>query len=168
MSFTIKTFKTSDQREIQICIAPPHQFLLKYQQQLLPAWDTPVVTVILCLQQSAISLEESNHEVTQQKEQLRIKFIHWGCNLVHALQAQGYRSDLFDPRNGYPWFSSPGKLTFDDSAAVHALLHFPLKKSQNCSLIEHPTWKHNIYPGTVVTDAPPTVAKLWSEKGLIG
>lgn len=139
--------------QIEISIAAPHQFFQKHQQELLPDWDLAVVSIILFLQRSRIELTEFELKVDREKDRLRANFIRFGCSLILKLEDRGYKSDLFDPRNGYPFLSHQGKLTLDDNAIVRALLHYPVSSYQKCSLIEHPTWGNNIYPGTIVTRA---------------
>ena len=144
---------TANDERVEVYIASPHQFLKEHQQELLPDWKVEVVSAILFLQRSQISLRECSAEVAQEKDCLRANFIRYGCQIVFALQDLGYRSDLFDPRYGYPLLSRQGNITFDDNAAVKALLHYSVSSYKNCSLIEHPNWGNNIYPGTIVTQA---------------
>ena len=153
-------WQTLEGSQVQICCALPHQFVLNNQQQLLPTWDVAVTTLILVLQESSISLRESNLEVAQEKDNLRAKFIRFGCDLVFLLGDRGYLSDLFDPRTGYPLLAQPGKSRLDDNAVIKAILNYPLISYYNCSLIVHPTWGNNVYPSTVVTSAPAEVVNL--------
>lgn len=150
----IKTWHTPTGKQVQVCLASPHQFILDHQQELLPDCNVPINNIILLLQQSAISLKEFNSEVAQEKDNLRKKFLRFGCELIFALQDQGYKSDLFDPRTGYPLFARRGMLTLDDNAVVNTLLGYPVTSYKNCSLLTHPTWGNNIYPSTIVTSAP--------------
>ena len=140
-------------KQIEVWIASPHQFFREHQLELLPDWDVAVVAIILLLQRSQISLQEFNAEVIQEKDRLRASFIRFGCDLIFQLKDLGYQSDLFDPRDGYPLLSHQGKLTVDDNAIVNSLLHYSVSSYKKCSLIEHPTWGHNVYPGTIVTRA---------------
>lgn len=144
---------------IQVCIAPPHQFAIDHQQQFLPDWDLPLNQVILVLQQSSISLKETTAEVGLEKNRLRAKFIRFGSNLIFALQDRGFKSDLFDPRTGYPLLASPG-IPWDDNAVAKALLNYPVRSYQNCSLLTHPVWKNNVYPATIVTSAAQSIVEL--------
>lgn len=137
---------------IDVCVVPPHPFLIQNQQQLLPNWQTSVTNLILVLQQSSLSLRESTPQVAIEKKLRRAIFIRFACTLIFALQDNGYVSDLFDPRTGYPLFADP-EMTFDDNAAVNALLGYPLINYAQCSLMAHPTWQHHVYPSTIVTVA---------------
>ncbi|MEN9565109.1 MAG: hypothetical protein RLZZ69_305, partial [Cyanobacteriota bacterium] len=56
--FKLNIFNSSSGKAVDICVASPHQFALKHQQQLLPGWKTPISYLVLVLQQSAISLQE--------------------------------------------------------------------------------------------------------------
>jgi hypothetical protein len=151
--FKLNIFKTSSGKEVDLCVVSPHQFAIANQQQLLPGWQTPLGYLILVLQQSSISLKDLTWEVTAEKNRLRAAFIRFGCNLIFDLQDQGYSSDLFDPRTGYPLLATQN-LTWDDNAAVNALLKYSLVNYQQCSLITHPIWGHHVYPATIATTAP--------------
>lgn len=156
---SLKTYATPSGRDIQIHLVPPHQFALSHQQDLLPGWNAPLSYLILCLQQSSISLAESNDKVSQEKNDLRAKFIRLGCDLVFALQDHQHHSDLFDPRTGYPLLAHSA-MTWDDNAAVTALLNYPVINYHHCSLIIHPLWQDNVYPGTIATSAPLAIVEL--------
>jgi hypothetical protein len=148
----LNIFNPSSAREVDIAIASPHQFAVDHQRQLLPGWDNPLSYLILVLQQSSLSLQASTAAVTREKERLRAEFIRFASGLIFDLQDQGYGSDLFDPRTGYPLLASQD-MVWDDNAAVKALLNYPLVSCQQCSLIAHPIWKHHVYPATVATTA---------------
>ncbi len=150
---SLRTYHTRSDREIQVCIASPHQFILDRQYQLLPDWNIAVSYLILVLQRSFVALDTSSDRVIREKNRLRANFIDFGCSLILALQEQGYQSDLFDPRTGYPLLTSPG-ITFDDNAVVKAILNYPAISYQHCSLLIHPAWGNNVYPSTIVTSAP--------------
>jgi hypothetical protein len=139
--------------DVEVYLASPHQFFVDHQQQLLPDWNDPVTFLILCLQRSRISLKAKTDQVVPEKDRLRAKFIRLGFSLTFALQDQGYQSDLFDPRTGYPFLTQQGQFTLDDIAVVKALLDYPVIAYQNCALINHPIWSDQVYPSTMVTSA---------------
>ena len=147
----IRIAKTAD-RNVDVCVVSPHEFVVKHQQRLLPGWQANVSHLILVLQQSSLSLKKSTPQVAIEKNRLRAEFIRLGCTLIFALQDLGYESDLFDPRTGYPLIAEPN-MTFDDNAAVKALLNYPVVAHEQCSLITHPVWGHNVYPGAIATAA---------------
>jgi Methylmalonic aciduria and homocystinuria type D protein len=157
---------TSSGKEVDVCVASPHQFAIAYQQQLLPGWEIPLSYLVLVLQQSSISLKDSSSEVTVEKDRLRAELIRFGCNLVFALRDQGYCSDLFDPRTGYPLLAHQG-MTWDDNAVVKALLNYPVIDYQQCSLITHPIWQHHVYPGAIATTAPQGIVKSCLEQAIV-
>ncbi len=163
-SIFVKTFTTQSNKEVQVSIASPSQFILEHQQQLLPDWDTPIDRVVLLLQQSNISLREFNTEVIQEKDRLRANFLRWGTSLIFALRDRGYNSDLFDPRDGYPLLAQKGECPLDDNATVKALLNYPVESYEGCSLIAHPTWGDKVYPATIVTSAPQDIVEALIEK----
>lgn len=152
---TIKSLVIPPDKEVQVCFAAPSHFIQRHQQQLLPDWqNTPVNLVIIFLQKSAVSFTKLAPDAAAEKDRLRANFIRLGVSLVCALKDLGHNSDLFDPRSGYPLIGRKGKLTLDDNAVVSALLNYPIKNYQNCSLICHPTWKNRVYPSVIVTSAP--------------
>ncbi|MGK7938443.1 MAG: methylmalonic aciduria and homocystinuria type D protein [Xenococcaceae cyanobacterium] len=145
-------FLITKKREIQIYINHPSQFIKQNQSSLLPTWTVPIKSIIIVLQKSNFSLENSNHEIEKEKDYLREIFFRLGYNLVFKLRDAQYQSDLFDPRNGYPLLSRPGNITVNDTALVQDLLGFDVVKHR-CSLLIHPQWGTAIYPSTIVTSA---------------
>ena len=146
-------YKTSSGAGVEIYIAPPHQFAVAHQQELLPGWDSPISYLILVLQQSSICFKTASDQTILEKDRLRAKFLRFGSSLIFALQDHGYYGDLFDPRTGYPLIAQPG-MVWDDNAAVKALLNYPVVNHQQCSLVIHPLWQAQVYPGTIATTAP--------------
>ncbi|MEY2858746.1 MAG: hypothetical protein RLZZ74_3059 [Cyanobacteriota bacterium] len=157
---------TSSGKEVDVCVASTHQFAIAHQQQLLPGWEIPLSYLVLVLQQSSISLKDSSSEVTVEKDRLRAELIRFGCNLIFALRDQGYCSDLFDPRTGYPLLAPHGMI-WDDNAVVKALLNYPVIDYQQCSLITHPIWQHHVYPGAIATTAPQALVKSCLEPAIV-
>ena len=171
MTLKIDIFITPSNTEVEVCLASPSQFILQHQSELLPEWQTPIEQVVLLLQESNLSFKGSEQEVVVEKDRLRTIFLRFGANLIFALQDRGYKSDLFEPRTGYPWLTQPGSMTLDDNAVVEALLNYPAINYKDCSLLNHPRWGDRIYPGTIVTLAPhsivePLSIQLLSERGL--
>jgi hypothetical protein len=133
--------------------------VVDHQDQLLSSWDVPISYLILVLQRSQISLTESSAEVTQEKDRLRAKFIRLGCNLIFALQDRGAKSDLFDPRTGYPLLASADRV-LDDNAVVEAILGYSVISYQHCTLLTHPVWGNQVYPSIVATSGSLEVVEL--------
>lgn len=148
---TIETYQTTT-GEIQICVAPPHQFFVEHQQLLLD-WDLPVSYSILVLQQSSISLKAISDRTNLEKDCLRAQFLRFGCSLIFSLQDLDYQSDLFDPRTGYPLLAPQG-IPCDDNAVAKAILNYKIVREGSCSLLIHPVWQYRVYPSTIVTSAP--------------
>ncbi|MDJ0687774.1 MAG: methylmalonic aciduria and homocystinuria type D protein [Xenococcaceae cyanobacterium MO_188.B32] len=144
------------EREIQIYIDRPSEFIRQNQQRLLPNWNISITCIILVLQKSNFPLENSSYEIEREKDHLRAIFLRFGSNLVFKLREFKYQSDLFDPRSGYPLLSRPGDMTLNDIALVKDLLGFNVVK-QECSLLVHPEWGTAIYPSTIVTSASPEI-----------
>lgn len=148
----IKTYSTLLGNEIEVCIVPPSQFVTDHQHQLLPNWDVPISYLILVLQRSSVSLKKPMTEVSHEKNQLRARFIRFGCGLIFALQDREAQSDLFDPGTGYPLLANSDQ-ALDDNAVVGATLGYWVTSYQQCSLLTHPVWEHNVYPSVIATSA---------------
>jgi hypothetical protein len=95
-------------------------------------------------------------ETEREKEQLREKFMRFGCDVAFNLRDRGYVTDLIDPRTGYPLLSHPGAITHDDTAVAKALLDYPVVKNQCCVLV-HPQWGAAVYPSILLSAAPPEI-----------
>ena len=160
------TFVTPLGKEIEICFASPSPFILQHQSELLLGWQTPI-ELVLFLQESNISFKGYSQEIVAEKDRLRANFLRFGANLIFALQDRGYKSDLFDPRTGYPWLTQQGKITLDDNAVVKALLEYSATNYNNCSLLNHPIWGDCIYPATIATVAPQNVVEPLSKQLLV-
>lgn len=148
----IKTYSTLSGNEIEICIVPPTQFVTKHQHQLLPNWDVLISYLILVLQRSSVSLKNPITKVNPEKNQLRARFMRFGCSLIFALHDLGAESDLFDPRSGYALLANSDQV-LDDNAIVKATLGYQVVSYQQCSLLTHPVWEYKVYPSTIATSA---------------
>ncbi len=140
-------------------IHSPSPFLCKHSASLLPDWFCPIVSVLVVLQRADCDLvERSPHtdeqEIDEQKDQLRQQFLAFGRAIAVQLRQAGYQADVFDPKTGYPIFSSPGQLWLDDVAVVRNCLGYPSVKVRGCCVIVHPDWGSAVYPSVVVSSAP--------------
>ncbi|MEO1671965.1 MAG: methylmalonic aciduria and homocystinuria type D protein [Cyanobacteria bacterium J06631_2] len=156
-------YKTSSGAGVEISVASPHQFAVAHQQELLPGWDVPLSYLILVLQQSSICFKTASDQTITEKDRLRTKFLRFGSSLIFALQDCGYHGDLFDPRTGYPLIAQPGMI-LDDNAVVKSLLNYPVVNHQQCSLITHPIWQNQVYPGTIATTAPMALVEQYLQQ----
>ncbi|MBD1939473.1 methylmalonic aciduria and homocystinuria type D protein [Microcoleus sp. FACHB-68] len=129
-------------------------FVAQNLERVFPDWVLPVTTcrVIVVLQQSRYPLAETAPHIEREKDRLRERFISFGSDVVRHLRARGFLTDLIDPRTGYPLLSRPGEIAHDDTAAVKALLGFPVIHNR-CSVLEHPSWGSGIYPSILITSA---------------
>ncbi len=149
---------------VQISIHSPSQYICANREQILPDWKKEhSLWVVIVLQQSAYELLESTPEIETEKQRLREKFMRFGCDVAFNLRDWAertpggngnYLTDLIDPRTGYPLLSRPGKILHDDTAAVKALLSYPVIQNK-CRVLIHPTWGMAVYPGILISQAPP-------------
>lgn len=151
---------TETGQAVQMSIHQRSPFIAQNLERVFPDWVLPVTTcrVVVVLQQSRYLLADTAPHVEREKDRLREKFIGFGSDVTRNLRDHGYLSDLIDPRTGYPQFSRPGEIPHDDTAVVRALLGFPVIHN-NCSVLEHPIWGSAIYPGILMSSAPPQVIK---------
>ncbi|BAY48950.1 hypothetical protein SAMD00079811_65790 [Scytonema sp. HK-05] len=140
---------------VQISIHSPSQYICANREQILPDWKKQVsLWVVIVLQQSGYELVESTPEIETEKERLREKFMRFGCDVAFNLRDRNYLTDVIDPRTGYPLLSRPGKILHDDTAAVKALLRYPVIQNK-CRVLIHPSWGMAVYPGILISQAPP-------------
>jgi hypothetical protein len=149
---------TETAQEMHISIHQPSSFISQNLERVLPDWTLPVAWVVVLLQQSRYPLAKTAPHVEREKDRLREKFMRFGCLVISQLRDQGFLADLIDPRDGYPWLSRRGEISHDDTAAVTALLGFPVTPG-NCSILTHPTWDTAIYPSILMSSASPQVIK---------
>ncbi|NES81976.1 MAG: methylmalonic aciduria and homocystinuria type D protein [Moorea sp. SIO2B7] len=151
---------------MDISIHPLSPFVANNQKLILLDGNLPLAGVIIVFQQAKFSLTDAVNYVNQEKDRLRDKFIHFGLDVVSALSARVFLSDLIEPRTGYPLLSHPGEIAHDDVALVKALLGFPVMIG-NCSAIIHPSWGSAVYPSILISSALPLDLKPVLEKVVI-
>ena len=151
-------------KTIQITIHSPSEYIQTNRDRILPDWQNqPSFWVVIVLQQSQWEMLEITPQVEREKQQLRENFMRFGFDVVFHLRDLGYLSDLIDPRTGYPLFSRPGEIPHDDTAAVKALLNYPILRNK-CRVLIHPQWGISVYPSILISTAHPTVIELAMRK----
>lgn len=143
---------------VEITIHQPSPFITQNLKRVLPDWKKPVLWVVVVLQQSQYELVETTPDVEREKQRLREKFMRFGCDVAFGLRDRGFSCDLIDPRTGYPLLSHPGEIPHDDTAAVKALLGFPVIHN-NCRVLIHPRWGMAVYPSILMSSASPKIIK---------
>ena len=140
--------------EIQISIHSPTRYIRDNCQRILPDWDSKLtMSVAIVLQQSRFTLTESLPKIELEKQRLRAKFMKFACDVAFDLKDKKYPTDLIDPRTGYPLLSRPGQTSHDDTAAVKALLKYPIICNK-CRVLIHPEWGTAVYPSILISAAP--------------
>lgn len=148
---------------VNISIHQPSLFMIQNLERVIPDWNLPVLWVVVVLQQSRYQLIESTDHIEREKERLREKFMRFGFDLAFDLRDRGFLADLIDPRTGYPLLSRIGEIRHDDTAAVEALLGFPVIQN-NCRVLEHPNWGTAVYPSILMSSASPKTIKPMLKK----
>ncbi|MEM1394235.1 MAG: methylmalonic aciduria and homocystinuria type D protein [Cyanobacteria bacterium P01_D01_bin.116] len=140
--------------EIQISIHSPTPYIRDNCHRILPDWDSKLrMSVAIVLQQSQFTLTESSPRIEAEKHRLRFIFMKFACDVAFDLKDKKYLTDLIDPRTGYPLLSRPGQISHDDTAAVKALLKYPIICNK-CRVLIHPEWGTAIYPSILISAAP--------------
>jgi hypothetical protein len=141
---------------IQISIHSPSPYICANLERILPDWknQSSSMWVIIVLQRSHYELVEKTAVVEAEKQLLREQFMRFGLDVSFNLRDRGYLTDLIDPRTGYPLLSCPGQIPHDDTAAVQALLDYPIIKNE-CRVLVHPDWGTAVYPSILISQAPP-------------
>ena len=123
-------------------------------RRILPDCNLPATSFrdIVVLQQARFSLLEAAPHIEQEKHRLRETFIRFGLEVTSRLRKQQFFADVIDPRSGYPLLSRSGETIHNDTAAVKALLGFPVITNR-CSVLVHPGWGTAVYPGILLTSA---------------
>lgn len=139
---------------IEISVHRCSSFVAQNLERVFPDWVLPVTTcrVIVLLQQSRYPLAETAPHIEREKDRLRERFLSFGSDVVRHLRERGFLADLIDPRTGYPLVSRPGEIAHDDTAAIKALLGFPVIRD-SCSVLEHPSWGSAVYPSVLISSA---------------
>ncbi|MEM7556361.1 MAG: methylmalonic aciduria and homocystinuria type D protein [Cyanobacteria bacterium P01_A01_bin.84] len=161
------SFVSNMGQSVEISIHPPSNYIRTNCQRILPSWDNEKsFWIVIVLQQSKCELAHITKEVEEEKERLREKFMRFGCdiafNLRDAPHSKSYLTELIDPRTGYPLFSLPGQVPHDDTAAVKALLGYPVIHNQ-CRLLVHPEWGMAVYPSILISQAPPVIIEWYTK-----
>lgn len=143
---------------IQISIHSPSPYICANLERILPDWknQSSSMWVVIVLQRSHYELVEKTAVVEAEKQLLREQFMRFGLDVSFNLGDRGYLTDLIDPRTGYPLRSRPGQIPHDDTAAVQALLDYPIIKNE-CRVLVHPDWGTAVYPSILFSLSPPII-----------
>ena len=154
--------------EVQISIHSPTRYIRDNCQRILPDWDSKLrMSVAIVLQQSRFALIENSPKIEVEKQRLRAKFMRFACDVAFDLKDNKYPTDLIDPRTGYPLLSRPGQTSHDDTAAVKALLKYPMICNK-CRVLIHPEWGTAVYPSILISAAPKiTIAQAMQSNAIL-
>ncbi|MCX7596864.1 MAG: methylmalonic aciduria and homocystinuria type D protein [Fischerella sp.] len=142
---------------VEISIHSPSQYICANRERILPDWKNQLfLWVVVVLQKSRYEIVESTPEIEAEKQWLRENFMRFGFDVAFNLRDRNYLTDLIDPRTGYPLLSRPGIIPHDDTAVVKALLGYPVITNK-CRVIVHPKWGMAVYPGILISAAPPII-----------
>jgi hypothetical protein len=149
---------------IQISIHSPSEYICTNRERIFPDWKNKPMWVTIILAQARYEMLDNSDVVEAEKQVLREQFIRYGFDVAFNLRDSGYFTDLVDPRTGYPILSRPGEFPHDDTAVVKALLGYPIIKNK-CRVVLHPSWGTAVYPGTLISEAPPVMIE-WMLKSV--
>lgn len=142
---------------IQVSIHSPSNYICANRERIFPDWkNQPSMWVVIVLFRARYELLRTSTAIEAEKQVLREKFMRLGFDVAFNLRDKGYQSDIIDPRTGYPLLSHPGEIPHDDTATVKALLNYPIVRNK-CRVLVHPNWGTAVYPGVLISEAPPIV-----------
>jgi hypothetical protein len=136
-------------------IHSPNRFIQNHLDCLLPAWFSPVRSVLVVLQRCNCSLLDKTPASDRQKQLLRQQFLAFGDQVVQRLQRDGFLAELFDPCTGLPLHSPAGRFCLDDVAVASACLGYGKLQHNGCRVMVHPVWGSSVYPSTLLSSALP-------------
>ncbi len=150
----------------EIYIKSPTSFIENHYLDLLPDWSSMPESVIIILLKSQLSLRDDNILIEQEKQRLRQHFISLAQNIQWHCQTQDSLSEIIDPKDGYAFNKTQGKVNFDVIEVVHQLLGFPYYKTpEGCKVLDHPLWQIAVYPSLLLFNiAPNKVLNLLSSQ----
>ena len=97
---------------------------------------------------------EFTEESESQKNFLLKNFQKFSEDLIAKLKKEHF-IDYIDPVTGSPQYSSQGGTLYSDVDSCEMLLRYKVDDCLGgCRMISHPKWKLNVYPSTILTDAP--------------
>ncbi len=151
-----------ERQAVQISIHSPSKYICTNHERILPDWRNPSsMWVVIVLMRSRYELVESNAVIESEKQILRERFMRFGFDVAFNLRDMGYMADIIDPRTGYPLLSRPGQIPHNDTAVIEALLNYPVIKNK-CRVLVHPEWGASVYPGILLSEAPPILIEWMS------
>jgi hypothetical protein len=142
-------------------VTAPTPFMIEHWPDLLPDWAIAPQSVVLILLRAQVSLAQEGLEIEEEKDRLLQEFWKIGEFFRQENCRQGYSSEIISPKDGLPYYSAPGTLRFDSVAAVNYALSFPYARTEyGCKVLTHPQWQQAVYPGLLLSNAPPTKLDL--------
>ncbi|MEA5533993.1 hypothetical protein [Crocosphaera sp. XPORK-15E] len=151
---SIISYQKTTQLMVEIYVRSSTHFIINHYSKLLPDWDFYPETVVIILLESAIPLNTVNRDVIKEKKRLRNEFLEWANIIKFHCKKQKWLTEIIDPQDGMPIYSSQGKMGFDVVAVVHELLRFDVNDTKDgCKMLHHPIKKTAIYPSLLLSDA---------------
>lgn len=109
------------------------------------------ILIIPTFQHSRMNLLNNNIEIQEEKDKLLQNFLNWGCKLIEGLKNLNEWGDLIDPSSGYPFYCERGGFSCNDLEMIQSVLPYSIQQVGNCTVLEHPKWKTNVYPAIIFT-----------------
>jgi hypothetical protein len=112
--------------------------------------DNASLVVIPTFQKCRYDLIRPSVESNWERNLLCAYFLQFGKDFVAACYEHGcVWADFTDPVDGLPVCGQRGNSIYPDVEGIVRLLKYPSIQSGSCSVIYHPRWQTNIYPGTL-------------------
>ena len=130
-----------------------NDYIIQYQQKLLPDWKFKPQTIIFVFFQCYCVLDGSRLKLEQiEKDRLLEKFNRFSRNFYLACQQHNWLTEVICPKDGTPKYSQKGEQIFSIQSIVTRNFQSFQKVSRGCGLI-HSNWGKAVYPCLILSVA---------------
>jgi hypothetical protein len=125
--------------------------------------------IVPTFQKCRYDLTRTSMESNWERNLLLAYFLQFGKEFTAACYKHGCLwADFTDPMDGLPVCGQRGSSIYPDVEGIVRLLKYPMIQVGACSVIHHPRWQTNCYPGTLfVVGSVQTVKKALAEIGTL-
>eukprot|EP01080_Neovahlkampfia_damariscottae_P005854 gene5854-9682_t len=148
--------KLKKEQHIEYSIHKCPKLLFRDLKNIFPEqnFDIDTLFIIPTFQPTNCDMLEFTKDSEIQKNLLLQNFLSFSEKLRSKLK-DDYFIDYIDPITGAPQYSSQGGTLYSDVDSCEMLLKYKVDDVLGgCRMISHPNWKMNVYPATILTDAP--------------
>jgi len=103
-----------------------------------------------------VGLLEWSEVVNKEKDRLLNVFVSWAASICESIRKRGYWADFFDPASGL-LHATDGNIVWSEVHAMQVLRGHRLHLAGQCHVTLHPVFGPNVYPASLLIDAPEDV-----------